>query len=286
MKAPDIQYECPRTLAQALASMASGEHEFAPLAGGQSLMPMMHLRLARPDALLDLNRVSELSFIDVVDGYVVIGAMVRYSELLASETIQQHVPLFHYALPYIAHEAIRNRGTIGGSTALADPAAEMPALLKALDATIVVISADGTREIPADDFFLGMYETALNENELVHSIRIPVASARQQFGFYELARRHGDYAMTGVAISASSVEPYSQLRIVFFSVSDAAVRATEAEAALNGCTSADTDALRAAQEALSFIDFYEDLNATSATKLHLSKVVLQRALQSMRGEKS
>jgi len=247
---------------------------------------VMHLRLAYPEVLLDLNKLSELDFIRVVDSHIEIGAMVRYAALLKSKTIRERVPLFLQALPQVAHEAIRNRGTIGGSVALADPAAEMPALLKALDATIVVVSSNGSRCISADDFFLGIYETALQQDELVHTIKIPVAAPDQKFGFYELARRHGDYAMAGVAISAASIEPYTELCIVFFSISDCAVRAPDAEDALNGKSSTDAAALKQAQDALSTLNYFEDMNASTDTKAHLARVVMQRALQQMTSEQS
>jgi len=284
MKAPDIQYECPLSLEDALERLASEAVECQPLAGGQSLMPMMHLRLAYPEVLLDLNKLVELDFINNAGTHIEIGAMVRYATLLKSSIIHAHVPLFSIALPHIAHEAIRNRGTIGGSVALADPAAEMPALLKTLNASIVVISKRGSRTIAADDFFLGIYDTALQEDELVHTIKIPVAVQGQRFGFYELARRHGDYAMAGVAISAASVQPYTALRIVFFSIGDHALRAVDAENALNGKSSNDAAALKQAEDALSSLTYFEDMNASTQTKAQLARVVMRRALQSMNQE--
>jgi len=281
MKAPDIHYECPTGIDEALSLLSGSSGDCQALAGGQSLLPMMHLRMANPDLLLDLNKVAELDFITSDDTNVQIGAMVRYAALLESKEIQNKVPLFTTALPYIAHEAIRNRGTIGGSIALADPAAEMPALLLALNANVVVISQRGKRVIPADEFFLGIYETAIAEDELVHSIEIPVAKSNQPYGFYELARRHGDYAMAGVAITATSVEPLSDLRIAFFSVSERAVRATQAETILNGANLSDKNALDNAQDSLSAIDYMEDANASADMKAHLARVVLQRALHGM-----
>lgn len=280
MKAPDIRYECPLTLENALEFL-SKEPDSQPLAGGQSLLPMMHLRLAQPDALVDLNKLSELDFISQVDSVVHIGSMVRYATLMASDVIKNCIPLFSLALPHIAHAAVRNRGTIGGSCALADPAAEMPALLKVLNATMVIVSSSGQRKVLADDFFLGTYETALEEGELIHSIEVPVAKAHQRFGFYELARRHGDYAMAGVALSTESIDPYQGLRIVFFSVGDRALRATGAEAVLNGQASNNASALKQAQDTLSMLKIYEDVNASATTKIHLSRVVMQRALANL-----
>ncbi len=281
MKASDIIYKCPQTIAEALKLLSEVDQPCQPLAGGQSLMPMMNLRLAQPGVLLDLNRLPELNFIDKTDGVIHIGAMVCYSALLSSGIIRHHVPLFALALPHVAHKAVRNRGTIGGSTALADPAAEMPALLKALGATIVVISQRGTHEIAADDFFQGIYETALEEDELVHSIKIPSATEKQRFGFYELARRHGDYAMAGVAISAQSADPWTELRIVFFGVGDKALRATDAETALAGSVFGDKAALTRAQNSLSSLEYAVDGSMAVETRLQLAKVVLQRALKAM-----
>lgn len=283
MKAPDFEYECPSTLADALAYLSGTERECQPLAGGQSLMPMMNLRLANPDVLIDLNQIEELDFIREDKTQIRIGAMVRYSTLMESPIVQKHIPLFTLALPHIAHDAIRHRGTIGGSVALADPAAEMPALLRALNADIIVVSSAGTREIAADDFFLGLYETALLPGELIHSINVRVAEADQSFGFYELARRHGDYAMAGVAISARSISPYDNLRIVFFSIADYALRASKTEAVLQGEHYSQTT-LNKARMSLSELEFNEDMNADEPVKAHLCAVVLQRALDSMNKE--
>lgn len=281
MKAPDILYECPQSVAEAVELLSDDDRFCQPLAGGQSLMPMMHLRLAQPEVLIDLNALSELDFIEQSGGTIHIGAMVRYTTLLNSTLIQKHAPLLSLALPHIAHSAVRNRGTIGGSTALADPAAEMPALLMALKATVVAVSKSGKREIPADDFFQGIYETALAEDELVHSLKIPVATGQQRFGFYELARRHGDYAMAGVAISAQSIEPYTSLRVVFFGVADQALRAKDAEAILESSMASDEAVLVAAQSSLPADQFAGDAGVSVETRIQLAKVVLKRALLAM-----
>lgn len=263
MKAPDFHYERPETLAEALGLL--GE-DTSPLAGGQSLMPMMNFRMARPEVLVDLNRVPELTGIEDMGDQLRIGAMTRYSELMHSEMVADHVPLFGLALPHIAHAAIRNRGTIGGSVALADPAAEMPAVLQALGSTICVQSARTSREIAADAFFKGLYETALEPGELITSVLVP--KGQTDVGFYELARRHGDYAMAGVAVVIGS-----ETRVAFFSVSDRALRVAGVEAALPD--------LDAAVAALSAVEFIADPNANAATKHHLAGVVLRRALEGM-----
>ena len=272
MKAPDFSYVKPASVAEALAILADPEADAMPLAGGQSLMPMMNFRLAAPGTLVDLNGIDALRGIRADGDVIRIGAMTRYADLAAAPEIAAHVPLIAMALPHIAHAAIRNRGTIGGSVSLADPAAEMPALLLALGATVHVQGTAGARRIAADDFFLGMYETALDEGELVTEIAIPARQEGQRFGFYELARRHGDYAMVGVAISEV---PGKTCRIAFFSIADRAIRATAAEAAL---ASGD---LAAAVAALDDLPFDGDLNAAPGTKRHLAGIALKRAVEGL-----
>ena len=271
MKAPDFVYHRPESVQDALALLAQ-DPDAAPLAGGQSLMPMMNFRLARPEALVDLNGIASLSGVSREGDTVRIGAMTRYAELEASALVQKHLPLIAMALPHIAHDAIRNRGTIGGSVALADPAAEMPALLLALNAVVRVTGPGGERQIAADEFFKGMYETDLRAGELVTAIDFPLARPSDRFGFIELARRHGDYAMAGVAVAAIDT-----LRIAFFSVADKAVRATRTEEIL-GQSLSDIDP---AIVALEDIDFGADLNASAAAKRHLAGVVLLRALEGL-----
>ena len=183
-----------------------------------------------------------------------------------------NAPLIAAALPHIAHSAIRNRGTIGGSVALADPAAEIPALLLALGAKITLQGVQAERVVLADDFFHGVYETARSEDELVTSISIPVAQNSDSFGFYELARRHGDYAMAGVAVARRT-----GFRVAFFSVSDRAVRAPMAEAILDS----DPNDIEAAIASLNEVEFNADLNSSEDAKRHYAEVVLRRALQGM-----
>ena len=272
MKAADFRYECPTSLGDALALLARDDLDVMPLAGGQSLMAMMNFRLSQPDMLVDLNGIKDLSGIRLEDGQIQIGAMTRYAELERSAKIAQHTPLIAAALPHIAHSAIRNRGTIGGSVALADPAAEIPALLLALGAKITLQGVQAERVVLADDFFHGVYETARSEDELVTSISIPVAQKSDSFGFYELARRHGDYAMAGVAVARRT-----GFRIAFFSVSDRAVRAPMAEAILDS----DPNDIEAAIAALNEIEFNADLNSSEDAKRHYAGVILRRALQGM-----
>ena len=279
MKAPDFDYACPQALEEALALLDDSDRDVALLAGGQSLMPMLNFRLATPDLLIDLNGIDKLAgFVDQGDA-IVIGAMTRYAELETSDLIAKHIPLLRHALPFIAHPAIRNRGTIGGSVALADPAAEMPALLLALDATIIVTSIKGERAIVADAFFLGLYETALRPGEMVKAISIPKTAGASRFAFDELARRHGDYAMVGVVATADDVDPFNGLRLAFFGIANRAIRAAKAEKVLDQHTPDDGDTLSRAMEAVSTLTFDGDLNASAKTKQHLAKVLLKRVLK-------
>ena len=279
MKAADFSYARPGTVQEALAILADPDADAMPLAGGQSLMPMMNFRLASPGTLVDLNGIGDLHGIQAADGMVRIGAMTRYADLARSAEIAKHVPLFGMALPHIAHAAIRNRGTIGGSVSLADPAAEMPALLLALDADIRVEGGNGARRIGADDFFLGLYETALDDGELVTEIAVPQRSDTDRFAFHELARRHGDYAMAGVAVRMSGASEPARCRVAFFGIADRAMRATGAEAALSAGIS--DNAIDVAVGSLAELRFDGDLNATPDTKRHLAGVVLKRALKEL-----
>lgn len=276
MKAPQFEYARPDTLEAALALLNDADIDAAPLAGGQSLMPMMNFRMAAPDLLVDLNRIPGLSGVSDAGDHLRIGAMTRYASLETDPLIAAHVPLFGMGLPHIAHAAIRNRGTIGGSVSLADPAAEMPALLLALEATIEVQGPSGARKIPADDFFVGMYETAVDPGELVTAILVPKAQPEDRFGFYELARRHGDYAIAGVAIAARGTPQITASRIAFFSVTDKAVRSGLAEAALSGAEPGSVEVPE-----LTDIEFTGDLNGSPETKAHLTRVVLTRALEGL-----
>ncbi|MEO0829441.1 MAG: xanthine dehydrogenase family protein subunit M [Pseudomonadota bacterium] len=272
MKPRDFTYHRAESLEAALALMA--DDDAMALAGGQSLMPVMNFRLSSPEALVDLNGLTSLAGVHYEDRHLWIGAMTRYADLEASAEVAQHAPLIAMALPHIAHPAIRNRGTIGGSCALADPAAEIPALLLALDAKIHLQSATGARVVAADDFFKGLYETARADDELVVAIQIPVQEAGQRHGFYEVARRHGDYAMVGCAIVAAS--DLSKVRVALFAISDRPVRAKGAETALAVGPGEDPD-VASAIAALGDLDFVGDMNAGADTKRHLAGVALRRA---------
>src|SRR5881628_249850 len=201
MKPAAFDYFTPVTVDEAVALLAEHGGEAKPLAGGQSLIPAMNFRLARPAALVDLNRIPELSYVraEPDGGALVIGAMTRQRALERSDVVRRAAPLMAEAMPYVAHPQIRNRGTVGGSVAHADPAAELPAVTLALEARFRARSRSGERTIPAAEFFKGLLETALEPDELLVEIAIPHSPARSGYAFAEVARRHGDYALVGVA---------------------------------------------------------------------------------------
>ncbi|HUG77669.1 MAG TPA: FAD binding domain-containing protein [Burkholderiales bacterium] len=221
MKAPAFRYARPESLEEALALLADREAEARVLAGGQSLMPMLNLRLLAPAVLVDINRIPGLERIAEHDDRIEVGALARHGEVLRSEAVRRAAPLLALALPHVAHPAVRNRGTHGGSLALADPAAELPACALALDATLVLRGRDGERRVPAQAFFRGLYETALAPGELLMRIDYPRAAPGWRYAFEEVARRHGDFALAGLA-AAASVEggALREARLACFGVAD------------------------------------------------------------------
>ncbi|WP_340298722.1 MULTISPECIES: FAD binding domain-containing protein [unclassified Roseobacter] len=283
MKASEFTYERPTEISEALAIVAQDADEKAFLAGGQSLLPMMNFRLAAPKTLIDLSGLKDLKEIVAVDDGLRIGATVTYSELGASALVSEFSQVFDSVLPHIAHSAIRNRGTIGGSVALADPAAEMPAVLMALGASVELASQRGTRFVLADEFFQGLYLTDRKDDELVLSVFIPNSSKSLSTGFYELARRHGDYAIAGVCISDDSrpSEAFNAPKVVLFGVSDRPLRAKSVEENLVGVARTDKRKIRGASEALSDLIFDSDLHNSQDTKRRLATVCVRRALEAM-----
>jgi carbon-monoxide dehydrogenase medium subunit len=254
-----------------------GQADARLLAGGQSLMATLNMRLSAPKLLIDLNGIAGLAGISVRNGQVEIGALTRHVEAERSSDIVKHAPLIALALPHIGHAAIRNRGTIGGSIAFADPAAELPACLLALDGEVDIAGPKGKRTVKADDFFKGLFETALGGADVLTTIRIPAATKNTRVGFAEFARRHGDYAMAGLAASArSNGKGLADVRLAFFGVGATPLRARKAEAALAG---GDVDA---AVKALSGdLDPQDDVQADAATKKHLAGALLRRVAKQL-----
>jgi carbon-monoxide dehydrogenase medium subunit len=275
MKAPRFAYARPASVAEALALLDKHKDDARVLAGGQSLVPMLNFRVASPKVLVDINRIGALSGIKVTKSQVRIGALTRHVDLERSADIAKHLPLVASAMPHIAHPAIRNRGTFGGSCALADPAAELPACAIALGATFVVAGKKGERRIAAGDFFKGLYATALKTGELLVAAEFPLPKPGYASAFGELARRHGDYAMVGLAAHGSTKGgKFSDMHVVFFGVGDRPQRASGLEKALEGKSAIDG--------ALANLDRdlapRGDLHASAATKLHLAKVLAGRVL--------
>jgi carbon-monoxide dehydrogenase medium subunit len=274
VKPAPFAYRKARSLDEAVSLL--GEHADARLlAGGQSLIATLNMRLSAPSLLIDINGLGGLDRIEAKDGTVTIGALTRHTQAERSDAIARHAPLIASAMPHIAHPAIRNRGTIGGSIAFADPAAELPACLLALGGEVEASGPSGKRTIKADDFFVDLYETALRPGEMLTAIRVPAASAETRTGFAELARRHGDYAIVGLAATARAKgQGLADVRLAFFGVGNTALRARKAEAALE---SGDVDA------AVAELDLapHDDIQATGPEKKHLAGVLLRRAAKQL-----
>jgi len=283
MKSPDFDYFRANTLQEALTCLQAHGSNAQLLAGGQSLLAMLNLRLASPHILIDISRIPGLSSIERHGSVLRIGALVTHRQLLDSAEVAASVPLLAQAVPYVAHLAIRNAGTIGGSLALADPAAEYPSVALALQATLIATSLRGERRIAAADYFQGLYQTALAEDEILTAVEFPVATPEQRFSFQELARRRGDYAMVGVACAITwSAGRVSDARITFLAMGDGPVLASHAMKALVG-TSLDAAAIQSSQQALSQdLAPAGDLQATPETKCHLARVLMGRALNPLR----
>ena len=285
MKPAPFGYVRAASLDQVFDLLARYGEDARLLAGGQSLIPSLNLRLSAPAVLIDINGLEELAGIAVEDGAVRIGALTRQRALEDSREIGELAPLLAMAMPYIAHPAVRNRGTVGGSIAYADPAAELPACAVALGARIELRGREGTRTVEAAAFFRGLYETDLRPGEVVSAVTVPRSGPGHRSAIAELARRHGDYAMVGLAGHARvESAALSDVRLVFFGVGGQPVRATAASAVLEG-REIDPAAVAAAQDALAEdLDPSADLQAGAATKLHLARVLTARVLAQLAGE--
>lgn len=282
MKAPLFAYAKPTSLDQVFDLMERYGDGAKLLAGGQSLIATLNLRLSTPALLIDINGLDGLSGITVADGVVRIGAMTRQRVLERSADIARLLPMLTQAIPNIAHPAIRNRGTIGGSLAFADPAAELPACSIALGARLVLASRRGERRVAARDFFKGLYETDLRPGEVLIAVELPTLKPGYRSRFAELARRHGDYAMAGLAAHGKADgNRLSDLHLVFFGVGAKPIVAAAAARILDGQV-ASTERLAEAVAALADeLDPPADLNGSGATKLHLAGVLLGRVMKGM-----
>ena len=287
MKPAPFEYHRPASLAETFDLLDRYGDDGRILAGGQSLVPALNLRLAAPRAIIDINRLPDLDAIRATPEGLVIGALVRQDTLEHSALVRERAPLIGAAVVHVGHSAIRARGTIGGSLALADPAAELPACAVALDAGIRVSRRGGARDIPAAQFFRGVYTTALEPGEIVTAITVPTLAPGWRWGFEELARRHGDFALAGLAAGAR-VEggAIAEARLVFFGVGGTPVRAPGAESALAG-RRPDGTVLTAAGATLDRdLDPPGDLHGSPALRRHLARVLLARVVRRLVEERS
>ncbi len=280
MKLPPFEYAAPTTVAEALDLLAEYQDEASVLAGGQSLIPLLALRLARPAVLIDINGIAELSGVTVADGSVVIGATTREYMAEESKAVADAVPLLAAALPLIGHEAIRSRGTVGGSLAHGDPAAELPAVARALDAEFVVRGPAGERMIPAARWFEGYLTTSRGPDELLLEVRFPAARPGTGVSFQEVARRHGDFAIVALAASlVLSGGVISEARLALAGLSDVPVRAAAAEDLLAGQRPSAELFDQAAHLAIDDLDPPADLHGSPESRKTVATALVRRGLQ-------
>jgi carbon-monoxide dehydrogenase medium subunit len=286
LKAPPFSYVRATTLAQVFELKEQHGDEARVLAGGQSLMAALNMRLDAPAVLIDINGLDDLAGVSRENGALMIGALTRHVELEHSDLVAEHAPLISQAMPDIAHPAIRNRGTIGGSLALSDPAAELPACTIALDAEILLASKNGQRAVRAREFFLALYETARDENEMIIGVRIPDGPATRKSVFSEIVPRKGDFASAGLAATAEiDGGTIRNLALAYFGVADRAIWAEGAGAAAEGA-SLSVDGLdglvdRVNQVLDQELETAADLHNSAKMKSHLARVLTGRALARM-----
>ncbi|WP_441231212.1 FAD binding domain-containing protein [Tardiphaga sp. 215_C5_N2_1] len=279
MKARAFNYVRASTVVEALKAFEEAGDDASYIAGGQSLVPTLALRLQAPQLLIDIAHIPVLRGVDLQGDWLRIGALTRHHEVLTDPLIRQHAPLYSEAAPHVAHPAIRNKGTLGGSISHADPASEFPAMTLALGAELEIASRDGVRRVPADDFFLDLFQTAIEPGELLVAIHVPVVQPNHRWAFHELARRRGDFALVGCGVLAEFVDNVvKQVRIAFFSVGSTPLRARQAEDSLIS-KRLDQAAIAAAQAVVGDdLDPPEDEHAPPAMKRHLARVLLGRLL--------
>ncbi len=281
MKASAFSYARATSVANALELLGAHGDRAKVLSGGQSLMPAMNLRLISPELIIDIGELVELRGIAVRGDVLTVGALTRHVDLQRSPEVAAHAPLLTEAISHVAHPAIRNRGTLGGSLAHADPASELPACMVALNARIVVRGPKGERRIASGDFFKGIYETALSPQELLIAVELPIARKNSAHYFHEFARRHGDYAIAGLAAQAIvEGEAFADLRMAFFAVGDRPILAKAGsrlvKIAVTPALLADASAALAGE-----LDPQEDQQASAAMRRHLAKVLMRRCVAAL-----
>jgi aerobic carbon-monoxide dehydrogenase medium subunit len=279
VKPPPFEYVVPRTLDEAVSGLVESDGEAKILAGGQSLVPLLNFRLARPARLVDLNRVPGLAYVEPRDGGLAIGAMTRDATVERDRLVAQQLPLLAEAIRWVGHAAIRSRGTIGGNLAHADPAAELPAVAVCLEAALTVVGPRGRRTVRAEDFFAGYLTTVLEPDEILVEAWCPAVTAGTGQAWLEFARRHGDFALVGVAVSLTVEHDLVQhARVVLTGVGGTPFRARAAETLLVGGTVQER-ALVAADAVRSAVDPDADIHASRAYRRHLAGVLTERAIR-------
>jgi len=280
MKLPSFDYACPATIAEAVALLAAHRGEAKPIAGGQSLVPMLAFRLAAPTLLVDLRKLSELRQITITDAGITLGAMVRWRDILQDPRLRQAHPLLVAAVEHIAHYHIRNRGTVGGSLAHADPAAELPGIAVTCEADIVAHGSAKSHVVAAGDFFRGALMTVLRPDEIVTEIRFRAWPRQRRYGFREFARRRGDFALAAAAVTFEQPEQkFRNVRIGAIGVADRAIRLAAAERVLEGREVTDVAIAESAAAASAATDPADDIHASGAYRKTLIGVMVERALR-------
>jgi len=280
VKNAPFEYHAPRSVEEVVALLAEHGDEGKVLAGGQSLVPLLAMRLARPSQLVDINEVAELSGIRALDGTGVgFRTLTRHRDAERSSLVAERLPVLAEALPMIGHVSIRNRGTVGGSIAHADASAELPAVAVATGAEMVVRSVRGERVVPADEFFVSHFTTSLDDDELLTEVRMPSGPAGSGWAFHEIARRHGDFALVGVAAMVClDGDRVRESRVALMGVADRAIRASGAEAMLGGQPARADSFAAAAREATANLKPASDIHGSEEFRRHLAGVAVRRAL--------
>lgn len=282
MKAAAFDYVKPKALHEALNLLEEAGEDARLIAGGQTLLATLNMRLSEPSVLIDITDIAELKGISVVGNSLRIGALVTHTEIEDSELVAKHAPLLKAAAPHIAHRAIRNLGTWGGSLAYGDPAAEWPACSLTLRATMIIQGPAGERRISAKDFFIDLYTTSLEPDEILVATEIPLASKQEVFYFHELARRHGDYAVAGLAaVAQKQGDVLTNCAFTFFSVGATPVMATAAQDLVDGKKLNDELIAQAVAAARNEIEAIADITNSAEAKQHLIGVLLERGLKHM-----
>jgi len=280
MKAAAFDYVKPKALPEALTLLAEGGDDARLIAGGQTLLATLNMRLSEPSILIDITGLAELQGISLQGNHLRIGALTTHTEIEDSDLVAKHTPLLKAAAPHIAHRAIRNLGTWGGSLAYGDPAAEWPACSLSLNATMIIQGPSGERRISAKEFFVDLYTTSLEPNEILVATDIPIASSNQVFYFHELARRHGDYAVAGLAAVANKQgNTLTDCAFTFFSIAATPVMANQAQAIVNGQQMNADLIAKAVAASRAEIEALADITNSAEAKQHLIGVLLERGLK-------